>query len=86
MKLHVEVTAEDIAAGEQDSCERCPIALAILRVTDSEYVRVEYERIWLDRTLCTPPKKARDFMSAFDDGKTVKPFSFTIDSGAEASP
>lgn len=87
----VEVTAEDIATGQQRSCQRCPIALAINRLlcprafveVGSEYLwifpedwRADWSRVVQLRT----PREARGFIARFDSkGPPVDPRSFTLE-------
>jgi len=78
--MKITVTAEDIKRGKRHSCERCPVALAISRV-----LRIR-GRVWVDGDSCEAPsgqraslpKKVRDFVAAFDDLESVRPFSFVM--------
>lgn len=42
MEVLISVSAEDIARGEREECETCPIALAIRRVVPGTNVEVHY--------------------------------------------
>ena len=87
MNLHVEVTAEDIAAGEKGHCQRCPIALAMLRcpnvfsVVVGEEISVQtYDQDqWTEPYVAECPSVASKFVGDFDSGDKVEPFSFDIE-------
>jgi hypothetical protein len=86
--MRIEVTAEDIAKGERDSCEACPIALAVRRAFGVAHVDVDSVRIIVDncgdneRTFETP-HAAEDFIGRFDYRSTEEdppePFAFDLD-------
>lgn len=80
MRLHVEVTAEDIAAGEKGNCYACPIALAASRAAGRP-IRVDLGSLlpWGRRELILLPAPATDFISRFDAGFHVEPFGFDVD-------
>jgi len=70
MRLKVEVTAEDINNGEPGSCERCPIALALLRMGIEEpYVDQDAIKGRLKGRRFASPMKghAWEFIDAFDE-------------------
>jgi hypothetical protein len=75
----VEVTAEDIVAGRQGSCLRCPLALAFQRIPGFKMARVSSTRVYPRATesICLPDI-ARAFIQRFDSEETVRPFSFTL--------
>ena len=87
----VEVTAEDIASGVAQKCEHCPIAIALRRAAGSARAYVdgsdifvspvfdgdEPSDIWNEAGEC--PQSVTEFVNAFDDGKPVKPFTFTVE-------
>ena len=83
MKLTVIVNQEHIIKGEKATCDKCPIALALNEQHPREIMwcvdpdsasngSFENEERYL------LPAKARDFMTRFDDGEEVKPFSFKL--------
>lgn len=88
VKLHVEVTAEDIANGKRETACYCPIALALKRlgVKDpdvfgerEECVSVpcdDDEEPWDHYQL---PDEAIDFVVKFDLGAEVAPFAFDLE-------
>ena len=77
--ITVEVTQLDINLGQsRRSCE-CPVALALYRTFD--------KRMTVGYTTCTfidtfesyyLPENVSAFISHFDQGRPVKPFSFVI--------
>lgn len=82
--VEVQVTELDIMLGKKGSCTQCPIAYAVKRATGRKRnVVVNGKYLVIDGAYnnCQQfslPKKARDFISKFDDGKKVKPFKFGI--------
>jgi hypothetical protein len=80
-KVEIEVTQADIDHGVRDSCESCPIALALNRAcpgrgpatvdTDSFYFDWFSEVYMLTR-------EAQKFIKKFDDGDPVGPISFDV--------
>lgn len=80
--IQVDVTAEDIEQGEQEECQRCPIALAVMRATGSPFAVVQEDTVTLsqERIVHALPQKAIDFIGFFDGHgrRVVKPFSFEI--------
>lgn len=79
VEVVVEVTAQDIAKGERQSCFACPIALALSRhmfptpAVNRNYIE-STDRPWV-REL---PSEARDFITDFDTGQLVSPFTFKL--------
>jgi hypothetical protein len=74
----VEVTQDDIDNGVAGSHTKCPIALALRRLTGFGGATVGY-------TSCGPyheryylPAYARKFIGAFDSDKPVKPFTLEL--------
>jgi len=82
-RVTVEVTAEDIAAGEHFACDRCPIAIAVKRCSGEPFASVTHYRIRLspdgDSRVAKPPAAVGDFIWAFDQGHPVQPFSFEVE-------
>jgi hypothetical protein len=80
----ISVTAEHIAAGEREKCEKCPVALAFLTAlprADRAVVTgfgVSLYRAGV-KTRLRLPDAASDFISAFDNSDPVAPFSFDIE-------
>lgn len=86
----ITVTAEDIAHGVQQECERCPIALAIARITPPEMrvvVQVQDALIFASATyerarfaMYRLPREAWTFIRAFDamGPSRARPFEFTM--------
>lgn len=84
MQLLIEVTAEDIAKGEQKACRHCPIALALKRTTGLSF-NVRSNHISYNSYIphISLPDAAKRFIASFDiygsRGIWAKPFSFTLD-------
>jgi hypothetical protein len=82
--MRVEVTQADIDAGEPHACDRCPVALAVLRAMrdDADEVAVAANIIscYRDNVEITfsMPRTVRVFVKAFDDGEPVSPFAFDL--------
>lgn len=87
-RVVVEVTAEDIAAGKKHWCERCPVAIALLRAAGTPRVHVDNDKMaagsW--KGVFPPahlrfeaPDEVYDFMDAFDHDRHVAPFTFTVE-------
>ena len=83
----ISVTQGDINEGESKSSLNCPIALAIDRDTDYEslvsFLEIRLQRFSEDglpwhRDVALP-QSAVDFVHAFDRGRHVHPFSFTLE-------
>jgi hypothetical protein len=78
VKLRVEVTAEDIAAGNSGDCESCPIALACCRA-GLNGVLVSDDGIAWNGGFVDLPAGGLEFISDFDRGRVVLPFTFEIE-------
>lgn len=78
--LKIDVTAEDIAKGIQNDCEACPIALALSRaVPGADFIEVDGDANYeLDDVTYYArfPESAKNFVTRFDAGETVEPFTF----------
>lgn len=75
----VEVTADDIAKGEEGNCFACPIARALSRACETTFVYVTPNKLSVrDVGSCLVPERAAVFMLTFDNGRPVKPFTFTV--------
>jgi hypothetical protein len=82
--MKIKVTKRDIenSAGYEESLEYCPIAFAVKRQMKTDCgIKVYGDDIQI-LTIGHPyrfyklPKKAKDFIQKFDEGKEVKPFTF----------
>lgn len=77
----IKVLREHIFRGWQNNCYLCPIALAIRSATGFSYMVTPTEvcledaqpRLWIQL-----PIEARQFIDAFDRGKSVEPFEFEL--------
>jgi hypothetical protein len=86
--ITINVTQEDIDHGEKGMCRKCPISLAIQRVTNFDYCYVNdifvsfyngdpLEELLIKKQL---PEVARKFIRIFDGNiGDVFPFSFELD-------
>lgn len=89
--VRINVTQEDIDMGLPCNAKSCPIALAALRCGQEQLERVDgisatqygiyytagvEHRISWQGTIV--PTRAKRFIEAFDSGKPVYPFSFTL--------
>ncbi len=85
--ITVNVTAEDIEKGKRDSCQNCPIALALGRLINPAIViaqvamnTVDFHTSDMKFTGITQlPTIAIQFIFDFDNGGIVSPFSFNLD-------
>lgn len=76
MKISVE--QKHINQGEQEHCERCPIALAIFDSVEACFVSVESFFVHIDSESFDLPDNAIDFIESYDDGEPVSPFEFEL--------
>lgn len=79
----IKVTEEDIKLGvKEDSC-KCPVALAMRRITKKQcsvgiaWITVISLNPYSDKTYFVP-KKVENFIAAFDKGEKVEPFEFEL--------
>ena len=85
-RVTVEVTAEDIAKGLRRNACGCPVALAAQRACPVFEGKLRVIRIGMTFGIGTRgindvilPDDAADFVRSFDDGRPVKPFTFTVE-------
>ena len=82
--MKIKVTKQDIknGTGNEKELEYCPIAFAIKRQMKTYfYIKVYGDNIQIltvdhSYRYYKLPKKAKDFIQKFDEGKEVKPFTF----------
>lgn len=82
MKLHVEVTAEDIHYGATGSPDCCPVALALRRHCGRASVGTTAVSLFppdADVQQVGLPADVQDFILQFDAGQKVEPFAFDLD-------
>lgn len=82
----IEVTQQDIDTGRARDCLMCPIALAVMRASGKKYASVSPYNFGCSDTdpdstrgrwkRYRMPVAARIFVSNFDRGLPVAPFSF----------
>jgi hypothetical protein len=77
--MRIVITQKDIDTGIKGNIWHCPIAKALTRAFKKLYVvgGVTY-REYLTEERLPLPLKACNFIGDFDNGKSVKPFHFTI--------
>jgi hypothetical protein len=85
MKVTVRVTTSDIRRGLHWEGHTCPVALALKRATNYEYLfRVGFRSIHYRKEVLrtvkrvNTPMKVRKFLPLFDSGQKVQPFEFMI--------
>lgn len=76
--MKIEVTQDDINNGQRSRCRFCPVALAIQRTFPDQLVTVGNEAAEIGMCFITFPTNASEFISAFDKGLKVQPFTFEI--------
>jgi hypothetical protein len=78
--MTVDLTPEDLANGEPESCTECPVALAVRRATKGQSVTVEPYGIVVDGILYDVPAEVDAAIDLIDDGRAVDvvPFSFEL--------
>lgn len=76
----INVTKSDIKNGKAGSCKKCPVALAVRRAFKSrkQMVRVFGSDIRVGNRAYIAPDNVDEFVIAFDDRRTVAPFSFKL--------
>ena len=75
-RIRVVVTEKHIHDGKRGHCRLCPVALALKKKYDVAAETVYYGGYYGNTALL--PIAAQKFIHNFDNGKPVKPFSFTI--------
>lgn len=89
LKVKVKVTAALIKLGQPKSSCTCPIALGLGYALEENNIKafsiavnkvemlakVNTETVYI----CHTPHRVSEFISAFDDGRTVDPFEFEIE-------
>lgn len=82
----VTVTERHISTGKAADCERCPVARAIAdAIPGLAYIGVFAHGIDLQRSededeiSAHTPDEVAEFIEAFDNGRPVSPFTFTLD-------
>lgn len=77
--MRITVTQQDIDKGEQGEAKHCPIARALKRATGEQCLVASKICFIGDREDIPLPENAQSFVSDFDCGFPVKPFSFDLD-------
>lgn len=85
MKLHIEVTPEDIEDGMPGFGSSCPVALALRRSLDAyaSYDGAESSvgegALYVCHRPHPLPPLVQDFVRRFDAGRSVEPLSFDVE-------
>jgi len=81
----VDVTESDIATAVRQDSRLCAVATAIARtIPDATHIVVDVQTIRYTRTTTderytvAPPPSIGAYVRAFDEGRAIKPFSFTL--------
>jgi hypothetical protein len=78
----VRVTLADIRQGVAADCQSCPVALAIKRAFDADWIEVDHYlvRVWKEEeiTSYTLSQEVATWIANFDAEAPVKPFAFRI--------
>lgn len=77
MQVRINVTAKDIARGCRRDGTACPVFFACDRRLKGMIVVGDW--VCMKGFSVATPGRVDEFIDAFDSGKPVKPFSFTID-------
>ena len=86
--MRIEITERHIAEGLQESCFKCPVALAIKEVFGECYpviavtpedVRFYHNNPRKQRRVVTFSQSTTDWIEAFDGGYVVQPFAIDLD-------
>ena len=87
-RVTIQVTQEHIDHGKAGDCAECPVARAFLgavpdlqrvAVWDAGCARADLYFGPVDPVVILLPEVVTDFVSAFDDGRPVSPFSFDVE-------
>jgi hypothetical protein len=77
--MRVTVTANDIHKGRRSIADRCPVALAIKRLTGRRWeVYFTYLSDVRRHKGQPTPLSVANFCEAYDDGLNVRPFTFEL--------
>jgi hypothetical protein len=82
MIVSFRITKADIEKGKREDCALCPAALAVRRklprfrvASDTAFRGDTGKNVHYETPL---PKKVRHFINEFDNGRPVKPLTFSI--------
>ncbi len=77
----INVTQDNIDAGQPCKGNSCPVALALHDATGLSWYAGDQNLYHENRygRRVTTPKVVREFIEAFDDIRDVRPFSFTLE-------
>lgn len=82
--LEIDVTADDILNGVREDALACPVALAAMRATGCGHVMTDGDVLRIDESGGETmegnlPDSVAEFVSRFDRGDPVLPFSFGVE-------
>ena len=78
VKTKVNITQSHILSGRKGACRFCPIALALKDAFPESTVHVQGFYFTIDGVQFQSPKEVVNFISDFDSGLPVRPFSFEL--------
>ena len=80
--MTIRVALADIRQGIAADCQLCPVALAIKRAFDADWIEVDHYsvRLWIDEkvTSFTLSQEVATWIANFDAAAPVKPFWFNL--------
>lgn len=79
--MTITVTQEDIDGGKPRDCERCPVAIALLRHTGRKVEVGSYKIMLWDgvlKTFLETPEAVGEWMANYDQDYTVHPITFEL--------
>lgn len=80
--ITISVTEEDIANGRRKRCQKCPVAIAMLRAGFYTVWANPGDLTWIDSERnehsCVTPDEVREFITRFDNHEPVAPFTFEL--------
>lgn len=77
--MKIEVTQDDINRGIRSSYCECPIALALQRKLSISDIEVGDTSICVNKIKYRHTDETLDFISEFDEGEYVEPFTFELE-------
>lgn len=78
-KKTIQVTQDDIEHGKRECGDTCAVARAMQRAFPGRSVHVGATIVWFGADSFPLPRRVQDFISDFDDGKRVQPFTFDFE-------
>lgn len=75
--MKISITRQHIKHGKRDRATLCPIALAC-KEKGFKRIKIHYDEFEIDGHIGYLPQKACQFITAFDKGLPVEPFTFRL--------